>query len=275
MELQSDFTLRARGFRAAEAPLFTLCNSLQRLAPYPEEGTHAPLAPDCRLNGRPCADWLFLRISVNGQHLMMDDAAADCDLCLDLRTGLFTRSYALTLADGVRVTAQFERILSMERPGIAAQRVTLASDQPALLSLNLGVDANLPDAAACPWTQTACRMAGNTAGLSLRETAGGQEFTHLFTLSAPGPVMGLDIDRRVVFGLNGLLRPDAPCVLARTALNRPGGGADPAELAQAPAFEEVLQQNAGHFARFWQSRGGSLSPAGAAVLFHLHQRGEI
>ena len=245
--------------------LFTLGNGAVLLPAYPEEGTHAPSRAvtyaneivDRRENGKrliPCADWLFVRFSVNGQHLMLDEKNASFSCSLDLKTGLYTRKYTLTMQDGSHVTACFERLLSMENPLCAVQKITLIADAVSMLSMNIGVDGNIEgENEEKIWSQTGCEARESQAFLSLKNTLG-QEAAYLFQVDSPLPMMALNIDKRVVFGINGMLQKDTPFVIERKAVNLIGSAAPSlSALNFCPDFSGLLEENARHYGAFWQS----------------------
>ena len=240
---------------------FTQDNGWMRVRGYPDESTHAPSVPFAAFAGVTdeegravcAADWLFVRLSVNGQHVLTQEKTPDYHCRLDLRTGLLNRRYTLTLQDDLRLTVQLERALGWQHMHCAAQRLTLVSSRDALLSMNLGVDGNLPDpvTGACPWRQTGCKTAENRAGLSLRHP-NGAEIACLFEVTAPFPLMALDIDRRVVFGLSGLLRAGQSCVVERKIVNAVNPGAWSLQsLDGAPSLDQLTAENAAWYDSHW------------------------
>ncbi len=71
-------------------------------------------------------DWLYLRISCNGQALDLAHSRYRSFVrSLDLRTGVLTRSFIWEPDENTSLKMEFERFLSMERPGIGGQRLNI------------------------------------------------------------------------------------------------------------------------------------------------------
>ena len=71
-------------------------------------------------------DWLYLRIRTGEETVQIDRSnAEDFRRVLDLRTGVLTRSYTISLNNGRRIALRFERFLSMRDSHQAGQRITL------------------------------------------------------------------------------------------------------------------------------------------------------
>jgi maltose phosphorylase len=71
-------------------------------------------------------DWLYTRIQIDGEPLRFEEAVIENFIrCLDLRTGILTRSYDWVLKDGRRLRLEFERFLSMKEAQLGGQRITM------------------------------------------------------------------------------------------------------------------------------------------------------
>lgn len=73
-------------------------------------------------------NWLYTRIYADGEQLDL----AKCDFddferVLDLRTGLLTRSFIWTTLSGKKLKLGFERLISMRRSSVGAQRIKITS----------------------------------------------------------------------------------------------------------------------------------------------------
>ena len=69
-------------------------------------------------------DWLYTRISLDGETLdLARSTFSDFERRLDLRSGLWERSFVWTTASGKRLRLAFLRLLSMTEPWLGCQRV--------------------------------------------------------------------------------------------------------------------------------------------------------
>ncbi len=67
----------------------------------------------------------------------------DYQRALDLADGSLCRTFQWTVASGARVLVRFERFISMAKPHLAAQRMTLTPDRDVKLSLLTGIDSDI------------------------------------------------------------------------------------------------------------------------------------
>ena len=159
------------GFDPAHAlegeSIFSLANEHMGVRGYFEEGASLPSLRGSYLGGvfetqphKPdsdyrgfvhsvhymatAADALYTRLSVGGETLDLGVCAfTDFVRVLDMRTGLLTRSFTWQTKAAGAVEVRFERLLSMDRPEVLAQRITLrAVAQSTQATLTLGVDGN-------------------------------------------------------------------------------------------------------------------------------------
>ncbi len=71
-------------------------------------------------------NWLYTRISVNGKTLNLAEAKiSNYQRVLDMKSGLLTRSFVWEVEQDVLVRVGFERLISMQREQMAAQRIRL------------------------------------------------------------------------------------------------------------------------------------------------------
>ena len=89
-------------------------------------------------------NWIGIAISVNGAPL--DLAAAQVhrfERSLDMRNGCYTRSFALTTADGIRLEATVERFLSLHRTEVGAIRYQIKALDAATLEMVPYIDGGI------------------------------------------------------------------------------------------------------------------------------------
>ena len=91
-------------------------------------------------------DWLHMRIQIGDEQLRFEEASIEnFKRCLDLRTGVLTRSYDWILKDGRRIRLEFERFLSMKRAQLGGQRLTLTPlNFSGEVTITAGLDFTLP-----------------------------------------------------------------------------------------------------------------------------------
>ena len=91
-------------------------------------------------------DWLHLRIQLGEEQLHFEAANIEnFRRSLDLRTGVFTRSYEWLLEDGRRLSLEFERFLSMKNAPLGGQKLTLTPlNFSAEITIIAGLDFTLP-----------------------------------------------------------------------------------------------------------------------------------
>lgn len=265
--------------RASES-IFSLANELMGVRGYPEEGTDAPSMIGSYLNGvyelqgedtpggykgvvkqthyMVCAaDFFHVRLWQGKTPLLLSEAAEDFERTLDMRSGLLRRAYRRPLPGGGSVWLCFERLLCMEDPHMACQRITLVSDIPASLEMELGVDGSVRHQATgeCLWKADGRAMEQSLAGIRMRTATTAQTVDYAFALDAACPLEPVMDERRVAFRLNVRLRPAEPFTITRRILNTidAQGAICLRSVAAMPDFETLLQQNRAHYEAFWKT----------------------
>ena len=265
--------------RASES-IFSLANELMGVRGYPEEGTDAPSMIGSYLNGvyelqgedtpggykgvvkqthyMVCAaDFFHVRLWQGKTPLLLSEAAEDFERTLDMRSGLLRRAYRRPLPGGGSVWLCFERLLCMEDPHMACQRITLVSDIPASLEMELGVDGSVRHQATgeCLWKTDGRAMEQSLAGIRMRTATTAQTVDYAFALDAACPLEPVMDERRVAFRLNVRLRPAEPFTITRRILNTidAQGAISLRSVAAMPDFETLLQQNRAHYEAFWKT----------------------
>ena len=130
------------------------------------------------------ADALATRLAIGGETLDLALCSfTDYVRVLDLFTGLLTRRFLWQTQHHGRVEVRFERLLSMTRPELLAQRITLcALDADAPAKLALSIDGNIAHQSTgqCLWKDVPLRERNAADQLSLRTES--TEMTALYTL---------------------------------------------------------------------------------------------
>ncbi|MDF2908237.1 MAG: Kojibiose phosphorylase [Herbinix sp.] len=91
-------------------------------------------------------DWLHMRIQIGEELLRFEEAKIEnFKRCLDLRTGILSRSYDWLLKDGRSLRLEFERFLSMKEAQLGGQRLTLTPlNFSGEVTITAGLDFTLP-----------------------------------------------------------------------------------------------------------------------------------
>ncbi len=296
-----------KGFDPAHAleseSIFSLANEHMGVRGYFEEGGTLPSLRGSYLGGvyetqrhKPDSDYKGF---VHSTHYMVTAADAlatklvvggemlDLGVCehsdfvrvLDMRTGLLTRSFIWKTKASGAVEVRFERLLSMPRPEVLSQRITLcALERDASVQLTLAMDGNMlhQTTGKCLWEdvpdggEDCVRLTLKTAstGIVARYTqrvvcAGERKLTHGYRLR--GESYQFTLQRGVETAIERTV-----CVQVAH-----GGEALPTSLA-APAFATLLSENAAHWETFWDMSdveigGDTLNQQGVRYcLFQLH-----
>jgi maltose phosphorylase len=90
-------------------------------------------------------NWMATRIHVNGERVDLNTAekVVSFQRTLDMKAGLLSREVQLILRNGVEVTLKAERFCSMHNQDVAAGRMSLATNVPAQVQIELGLDGDV------------------------------------------------------------------------------------------------------------------------------------
>ncbi len=243
-----------------------------------------------------CApDYLYCPIAVDGHRLDLGVCSfSDFERVLDMRTGLLSRRFVWKLPGGGKVSVMFERLLGMEDPHQAGQRVTLeALDAPVQASLVLGVNGHVihQNTGRCDWQDRGGLFDGFTAARLLETKTTGQKALYGFALSLPDGCTASPVEKKLFTGfeVECTLEPGRPAVFEKRiwadSLRRgENSGKDPALLRKAVAnarttsdFDSLIKRNESHYAALWRTAdvqidGDPLNQQGIRYcIFQLHQ----
>ncbi len=243
-----------------------------------------------------CApDFLYCPITVNGVKMdLADCAVSGFERSLDLRTGLLSRSFVWELPGGTSVSVLFERLLNMEDPRRAGQRVTLtALGAPAAASLVLGVNGNVihQTTGRCDWQDRGGLLTGLCAAHLYETKTTGQKALYGIALSLPEGASSTPVNKPLFSGyeVEYALMPGKPAVFEKRiwvdSIRRGDDtGNDPALIGKAadnartsPDFDSLLAGNTSHYANVWRTAdvqldGDPLNQQGIRYcIFQLHQ----
>ncbi len=207
---------------------------------------------------------------------------------LELRTGKLERSFIWKTANGGRISCRFERLLGMEDPQWAMQRLTLtALDKDAEAEVFLGLDGNLVHQTYqnCLWQEVRNEYAEDISLLELQTGTTEQRVRYAMKVRAASPMEPVREHR--LAGVKGRLRlPKGEEVALERAVSvqaiRQAGEAFGPLPAAWPSFKEMLAESTEHYAAFWSQSdveilGDPENQQGIRFcLFQLHQtyRGE-
>ena len=295
------------GFDPAHAlegeSIFSLANEHMGVRGYFEEGASLPSLRGSYLGGvfetqphKPdsdyrgfvhsvhymatAADALYTRLSVGGETLDLGVCAfTDFVRVLDMRTGLLTRSFTWQTKAAGAVEVRFERLLSMDRPEVLAQRITLcAVAQSTQATLTLGVDGNAAHRATgqCLWADV---PDAGQQGVCLTLQTGTTGIVARYTQRTQGDaVFTAQRGHRLCAETGTLVLPrGAQVAIERTVCVQVAHSGEtlPAPAA-APGFAALLAENTAHWAAFWAQSdveigGDALNQQGVRYcLFQLH-----
>ena len=298
--------------------IFSLANEHMGVRGYFEEGTSASSLMGSYLGGiyeldgedtpggykgivkqthyMVCApDFLYSPIEISGCTLdVMTCAITDFERTLDLKTGLLSRSFIWALPGGNRVSVQFERLLCMDDPHAAVQRITLTTlDMPVSASLVLGVNGHVihQNTGRCDWQDRGGLRDGLSAAHLFETKTTGQKALYGFTLSLPEETAVTHVEKPLFSGFKVTcnLVPGMPYVFEKrvwvdsirqddaaqsdaTLLKKAVANAD-----RLPSFGALLDSNTAHYAKLWRTAdvqldGDPLSQQGIRYcIFQLHQ----
>ncbi len=242
-----------------------------------------------------CApDFLVCPISIDG--ISLDLGMCPCsgfERTLDMKTGLLSRKFIWELPGG-KVSVTFERLLGMEDPLQAGQRITLtALDDAVPASLVLGVNGLVIHQAAgrCDWQDRGGVMEDLAAAHLYETKTTGQMALYGFALTLPDGCSVTPIKKHLFSGfqVDCTLEPGKPAVFEKKiwvdSLRKGDASASVPELlgkAVANArsglnFGRLLASNEAHYAKLWRTadvtiEGDPFSQQGIRYcIFQLHQ----
>lgn len=242
-----------------------------------------------------CApDFLHCPIEANGQALDLGACSfSDFQRVLDLKTGLLSRSFLWEL-DGAWVSVSFARLLGMDDPRHAAQRVMFtAGGKPVSLRLVFAVNGQVlhQTTGRCDWQDRGGRIDGLAAAHLYETKTTGQKALYGFALSLPEGCAATPVQKPLFAGFEVTLtlRPGEAAVFEKKIwVDSIRQGDDDAEapllmekaLANARAlsgFDSLLLRNADHYDELWRTadvviEGDPLNQQGIRYcIFQLHQ----
>jgi maltose phosphorylase len=201
------------------------------------------------------ANWLRAELTACGERVLCGGSPVrGFSRALDMRTGVLRREYTVDCPGGT-LHARYERVLCMEDPRLAAQRITLSAKGPIHVELALYVDAAQVHYTnnRCRWQGIGAAAAGDAAYLAVRtETTG-------FSVRYDARILGmppgecatapLAVVRRAAFTLTALIVIEKD-LMVRVA--RPGEQMDD-NTPEYMTFEEIESRNKAHFSAFWEN----------------------
>lgn len=201
-------------------------------------------------------DWSHLRLDAGGERLDLAKVAFSGFVrTLDFRTGLLTRSFVWSPASGGSLRLTFERLLSMDHPEWAFQRLTVeALDWSGPLTLCTGLDFGLPHEVHHDnyWT---CRPATEALGTGLIGTTRStrQTLSAAFGLRVPrATVSAVSEPKFVGMVLSPVLKAGERFVLEKDVVVAKGTGAvDTLAQPVYADFDAALAANRAYWDGVW------------------------
>ncbi len=243
-----------------------------------------------------CApDYLHCSISADGVNLDLGVCTfSDFTRILDLKTGLLSRRFIWELPGGNKVSVAFERLLGMDDPHQACQRITLtALDAPVSAHLVLGVNGAVlhKTSGRCDWQDRGGLLNGFAAARLYETKTTAQMALYGFAVSLPEGCSVMPVEKHLFsgFGVACTLEASKPAVFEKRiwvdSIRRGDDRADASALldkavASARAsldFAALLQSNEAHYADLWRTAdvqidGDPLNQQGIRYcIFQLHQ----
>ncbi len=276
-----------RGFHkeknAVSESLFSIGNEYCGLRGYAEEGAAAPSLQGCYFNG--VYEWSEKETEtaykgiIRRGHYMVNAAdpikteifldgekpdIGESDLLfferkLDMRSGLFTRSYAIKTG-GKEVRLTFSRFLSMTDTRSLYQRIEVESSAPVSLGMYLGIDfATKHWGRAGRWQKVFSHAEGTAAQIVGKTQSTGQFLACGQELSFSGGAYTLAAEEGALSAGSRILAnvekkftatKRVACYADKTGES---GGTMP-EVAPQKSFEEALAENVRYYDKFWAER---------------------
>lgn len=243
-----------------------------------------------------CApDWLHCPIEVDGHPLDLGSCTySDFERVLDLKTGLLTRRLIWTLPEGKSISLVFERIVCMDDPHQAAQRITLTAlncQAEAILSPGVNGAVIHQTTGRCDWQDKGGLLGGAAAAHLYATKTTHQKVLCAFSLDLSEGCTAVPVQKPLYSGYSVpvSLSPDKPFMMERRVWNaacRKGEGLEPTDTLlkngvrqakEADSFESMLKKNAVHYKAMWHTEdvqidGDPKNQQGIRFcLFQLHQ----
>lgn len=242
-----------------------------------------------------CApDFLYCPMEADGEKLDLGVCSfSDFERVLDLTTGLMSRSF-LWKHDRADISVSFQRLLGMEDPRHAAQRVTVrAGKKPVSLRLTFGVNGGVihQTTGRCDWQDRSGRVDGLCAAHLFETKTTGQKALYGFALHLPEGCDLRPLEKPLFSGFQAemILRPGQTAVFEKKvwvdSIRRGDQDAGTILLLEKalqsaralPDFENLLKSNTDHYAALWRTadveiEGDPINQQGIRYcIFQLHQ----
>ncbi|MCE5344596.1 MAG: family 65 glycosyl hydrolase [Eubacteriales bacterium] len=204
------------------------------------------------------ADALATRLVIGQETLDLATCAfGNFTRTLDLYTGLLSRSFLWRTRNAGRVEVRFERLLSMKRPELVAQRVTLcALDMDAPTTLTLRVDGNIAhqNTGKCLWEDVSLPAHNSLAQLALRTESTGTTALYTLRTACAGTHESLRAYRTLGETYDFALLRGQEIVAERVVVVQVAhSGEEIPPLPAMPDFDTLLAENTSHWRAFWQT----------------------
>ncbi len=292
----ADFTIVEEGFDPGHSlvaeSVFALANEYMGVRGYIDEGMGEKSLRGTYLNGVyeldgeegpggykgiikqthymvTCADMFYLKFS------LPDMECISFSRMLDMRTGLLTRAVEYRTGVGT-LRVKVERLLSMQRKEIAAQRITLESDAPMRLALTLGIDGTVKHQGGNRnrWQP----IEKSERAFSLQTETTGQRLSYAYRTVPEGKPLPCE-DKQALGEIAVTLMPGTPVIIekANAVLRDADMARAQALVENAPSFDTLLAENRAHYDAFWhisdvEIGGDAFNQQGIRFcLFQLHQ----
>ncbi len=298
--------------------VFSLANEHMGIRGYFEEGGEVPTLLGSYLGGiyeldgenTPCGykgivkqthymvcapDFLYCTITADGHQLDLGSCAiSDFERVLDFKSGLLARSFVWKLPGGSRVSVLFERLLGMEDPRRAGQRITLeALDTPVNVNLVLGVNGHVihQSTGRCDWQDRGELLDGTCAAHLFETKTTEQKALYGLALTLPDEAKAVPVKKELFSGfeVNDTLISGKPAVYEKhiwvDTLRDSIAEDSQQDLLQkamieakaAIRFNTLYSTNSAHYADVWRTAdvqidGDELGQQGIRYcIFQLHQ----
>ena len=283
--------------------VFSLANEYMGIRGYAEEGADAPGLTGTYFGGvyewdspapagyrgiirqahhMVCAaDFMYTRLYIHGTRLLLSDVTTDFERILDMRTGMLHRGYTLPLPGGGSIRIELDRLLCMDIPEYAAQRIRLTASENTETELTLAVDGGVEHKSSgqCQWCFLDAQYADSDCGVRYRTQTTDQTLEYLFRVRSDAAMHSFHEGHITGMDMTLHLQPGIPVTVERLICNtvQPAHEMDLRRLDAVPSFDDMLAMNRIHWTRFWsgsdvQIDHDPLNQQGIRYcLFQLHQ----
>lgn len=205
--------------------IFSLGNEFMGVRGYFEEGYGGGSLPGSYINGvyvknvlKPfwckglahsecymvnCADWLYARISVDGERLDL----AECKFhnfkrVLDMKKGTLSREFTWETSGGKLLKLSFLRFTSMEMPNLGCQRITFEPvNFSGMVEIRSCLDFSSGTSGKSTWTMLRKQNTGETVAGLVKADNGGQQVFSAFKLNFSSPLETKPVEEEKLIGL--------------------------------------------------------------------------